>query len=272
MGTKIEWCDETINPIRTKEGGWHCVKSSPGCTNCYAEKINMRFGAKKPYIQRDVELVLNEKALEKPLKWKKPKRIFIQDMSDLFLDGIPYEYQYKTFKMVLRYPQHTFIMLTKHPKNMEYHFRSLDKLPPNLWLGVTAENQEQADKRIPILLQIPAAVRFVSVEPMLGNVDIMRHWYQWGCDGKSSNRITGKLEHIHDERCRRPLDWIIAGGESGPKARPMHLDWAKSLASQCQEANVPIFVKQLHINGKLNKNMAEWPEDLRIREFPNDIT
>ena len=247
MPTKIEYVDESINPIRTKEGGWHCVKTSPGCLNCYAEKINKRFGDGGSYIKGDIELVLNEKALEKPLKWKKPKRIFVQDMSDLFLDSVPYEYQYKTFKMVLRYPQHTFIMLTKHPENMEHHFKPLDFLPPNLWLGVTCENQEQADKRIPILLQIPAAIRFVSVEPMLGAVDLRlnERWCTYG-DGEYHDDCETKADHLH---------LVICGGESGPKARPMHPDWARKVRDDCVGAGVSFFFKQ-------------WGEYITPSQFP----
>lgn len=221
MGTKIEYCDETINPIRTKAGGWYCVKSSPGCNSCYAEKINLRFGDKKPYSKRDIELVLNERALEKPLKWKNPKRIFIQDMSDLFLDGTPYEYQYKTFKMVLRYPQHTFIMLTKHPENMEAHFRPLDKLPPNLWLGITAENQKMFDERWAVLKQIPAAAYMISYEPALGPLVLPPDFLALG-----------------------KRAWLVVGGESGPGARPMHPNWARNVRDQCIEAGVPFFFKQ----------------------------
>jgi protein gp37 len=279
--TKIEYVDESINPIRTKDGGWHCVKSSTGCLNCYAEGINKRFGDGKAYAQRDVKLVLNEKALEKPLKWKKPRRIFIQDMSDLFLpnmdklfpDYIDSKYLCQIIDMIKETPQHTYIMLTKYPEEMKLlfmghyfwheplHFENGEPLK-NLWLGVTAENQEQADKRIPILLQIPAAVRFLSIEPMLGPVDLTKICLiksDGGVNGSKPDITFNALTGWHGG-ANRPektkLDWIIAGGESGPKARPLHPNWARGVRDQCVGANVPFFFKQ----------WGEWKPELQIED------
>jgi protein gp37 len=285
MSTKIEYVDESINPIRTKGGGWHCVKSSAGCSNCYAEKINKRFGDKKTYAKGDIDLVLNVKSLEKPLKWNKPKKIFIQDMSDLFLPGISTmfpdylhsKYLCLIIDLIKETPQHTYLMLTKHPEEMKLLFMGLfgdgpgywheplhfdnGKPLPNLWLGVTAENQEQADKRIPILLQIPAAVRFVSVEPMLGPVDltnvidhvndgvIVDALNRWCCDiGASSHEIPFGL------------DWVIIGAESGPKARKTENHHILHLIQQCSSANVPVFLKQIWVKGNSKPTLVKLPK------------
>lgn len=250
MSTKIEYCDETINPIRTKEGGWYCVKSSPGCLNCYAEKINMRFGDGKPYTKRDVELVLNEKALEKPLKWKKSTRIFIQDMSDLFLpvngeyfNRVQHQAHCRIIDLIKKTPQHTYIMLTKYPGEMSLSFLGVSgagngllngKSLPNLYLGITAENQEMFDKRWAILKQIPAAVYMISYEPALGPLVLPPDFLALG------------------QRA-----WVVVGGESGPRARPMYPDWARGLRDQCVEADVPFFFKR----------WGEWQEVYRFNSY-----
>lgn len=237
MSTKIEYCDETINPIRTREEGWYCVKSSPGCLNCYAEKINKRFGDGHNYAKRDVELVLNEKALEKPLKWKKSKRIFIQDMSDLFLpvngdyfSRVQHQAHCRIVDLIKKTPQHTYIMLTKYPGEMFLSFMGASgtgngllngESLPNLYLGITAENQQMFDKRWAILKQIPAAVYMISYEPALGPLVLPPDFLALG------------------QRA-----WVVVGGESGPRARPMHPDWARGVRDQCVEAGVNFFFKQ----------------------------
>ncbi len=253
MPTKIEYVDESINPIRTKGGGWHCIKTSPGCKNCYAEKINLRFGDKLSYLKlpdRKVELILNQKALEKPLKWKKPKRIFVQDMSDILL--APAWMIDRILEVVGACPQHTFHLLTKRPElydnklygqddNSDYLFRTLGggDYYPNLWLGCSVENQKIADERIPHLLQMGHLYKlWVSVEPMLGPVDLRRwlHSYTrdssqgWPCAwGDSINR-------------KKPF-WVVCGGESGPGARPMSLEWVHQLRDQCLKVGTPFFFK-----------------------------
>lgn len=190
-------------------------------------------------------------ALDEPLKWKKPHRIFVCSMADLFHNDVPFEFIVKVFCVMQLAQYHTFLVLTKRPDRMMQFYQWLNSEGKsawlnavvtiglgekyktswstawpfgNIWLGVTAENQEQADKRIPILLQIPAAKRFVSVEPMLGAVDILKdpRWF-WAGSG---------------------LDWVICGGESGPGARPMHPNWVRILRDQCQAAGVPFLFKQ----------------------------
>lgn len=268
MPTKIPYVDESINPIRTKSGGWHCVKQSTGCLHCYAEKINKRFGDKLAFYDlpnRKVKLILNQKALEKPLHWKRPKKIFVQDMSDLFLDDVPFEFIDRVLEVIIRNHRHKFMVLTKRPKRMREYFHGLientegtyrrvtksvinydrchgaflrlrrKQTINNLWLGVTTENQEMADKRIPTLLQIPAAKRFVSVEPMLGQIQLY---------GKLIGHLNAYPAGGGWFTKSNKLDWVICGGENGPGARPMHPDWVRSIRDQCVEASIPFFFKQ----------------------------
>ena len=244
MPTKIEWCDESINPIRTSTGGWHCVKSTPGCANCYAEDINNRFGDGKPYLKREVEYVLSETALKKPYKWKKPKKIFIQSMSDLFLFGTPADFIFKIIDMINYCPQHIFIILTKYPDNALKFLNDFDiKLPNNVWFGITTENQKTFMARLMYLRRIQAQVKFLSIEPMLSSIELIGNWSQWGCNGKTFNPKTGKHEHYHDEFCRKPFDWIIVGGENCRNARKMHPDWVRYIRDECNRFDVPFFFK-----------------------------
>ncbi len=235
MPTKIEWCQETINPLPG------CSKISEGCKNCYALRMANRFKGTEKYHG----LVENNEwtgrlnywpaDLEKPYHWKKPRRIFINSMGDLFhqwvdVDGQIYD---AIMHMVRRCQQHTFLFLTKRPDKMRWVCERLWKndLPQNAWFGVTAENQKRADERIPVLLQIPVAVRWISVEPMLGPVDISK----WIPDppGEIPFRLDSDV-----------LQWCVVGGESGPGARPMHPDWVRSLRDQCVDAGVPFLFKQ----------------------------
>jgi len=177
--------------------------------------------------------------LDLPLRVKKPTVWAV--WNDLFHESVPDDFICDVFARVSFAKQHTFLILTKRPKSMLSFFNTYESVNwplPNVFLGVTAENQEQADKRIPVLLQIPAAVRFVSVEPMLGTVDITRAMY--GPDPEGMNWF-GFTDGIGYEA---GIQWVICGGESGPGARPMHPDWARSLRDQCQDAFVPFFFKQ----------------------------
>jgi protein gp37 len=251
MPTKIEWATDSWNPIQAKiKGktgrGYHCTKVSPGCDNCYAEATNILRGNGLPFDSRATEFELVTKTLEAPLHCRKPRRVFVQSMSDLFHEMVPFKLIDEVFKIMARCPQHTFMLLTKRPEMMLGYLKWLCGkigpdiselvLPKNVWWGVTAENQEQADKRIPVLLQIPAAVRFVSVEPMLGPVDIKETIVSWKHD---------QLNKVYTEKLGEyTISWVICGGESGHSARPMHPDWARSLRDQCQTAQVPFFFKQ----------------------------
>jgi protein gp37 len=250
MGAKtgIEWTDATWSPIRArvKKGaakiarakgytslvqiaekmaghvGPHCEHKSSGCDHCYAETNNHRClphnGTGLPYDRRSRDLVdpvIDEKVLSQPLSWRKPKLIFIENQSDLFGEWVTDGMLDRVFDVMARCPQHVFQLLTKRPERMLEYLQ--DRAPlANVWLGVSVENQA-VDKRIPLLLQTPTAVRFLSCEPLLGPITL--------------------------EGCER-LDWVICGGGSGPHARPMHPDWAHSLRDQCIAAGVPFFFKQ----------------------------
>lgn len=246
--TKIEWTDKTWNPIRG------CSRVSEGCRNCYAERQAARFrgegeaygglvrmGADGPHWTGEVAFI--ERNLEDPLHWRKPCRVFVNSMSDLFHEKVQDEWLNVLFSNVMEIAtRHTFQILTKRPERMLKYlsWRWGDGRIPmrNIWIGVSVEDQKTADERIPLLLETPAAVRFISYEPALGPIDL---------DSESENGLHALGCGCNE--CRRHgksrgLDWVIVGGESGPGARPMHPDWARSVRDQCQAAEVPFFFKQ----------------------------
>lgn len=246
--SKIEWTDATWNPIRaqrldTGKTGWHCEKVSPACQHCYAETFNGRElpsgGTGLSYkveSRRRVRMLLHD--LQAPLRWKRPRRIFVCSMTDLFGEFVDFELVDAVFGVIEKATWHTFQILTKRPQRMLWyltsgHSRSVERDPiwplPNVHVGVTAENQATANERISVLLQCPAAVRFLSAEPLLGPIDIQAaiNRMPWMIGGGDA-----------------PLHWVIVGGESGHKARPMHPDWVVSLRDQCRAAEVPFFFKQ----------------------------
>ena len=349
MGTTtgIEWTDSTWSPIRARvradaaevaralgyaslvpiaekmagRVGQHCEHVSPGCENCYAERMQHRClpgnGTGLPYDRRSRDLVeafVDEKALGQPLGWRtihkvcvwcedggtrvagkpdgcscerRPRRIFVENQSDLFGEWVTDEMLDRIFAVMALSQQHIFQVLTKRPERMLAYFdpqdcggrlatarvrvrrlavkqQHLSKAaadpyevwpPPNVWLGVSVENQEQADKRIPLLLQTPAAVRFLSAEPLLGPVELDR-WLKvckhWNSSDSLSKppwnppypKYSYKPQALVGAGWKRPIDWVIAGGESGPGARPMHPDWARGLRDQCVATGVPFFFKQ----------------------------
>jgi len=255
MSTKIEWCDETINPLQDKikgksSRGYHCTKISPGCLRCYAEGINNRFGNRLPFDGRKAEFELIQSELEKPLHWKKPRRIFVQSMGDLFHErinnrmidrvfgAIAYDENYPLAGFFDNPTPHTYLILTKRPGRIlaghPEHFARW----PNIWLGVTVCNQEEADEKIPILLQIPAAVRFISFEPLLSRVNAAQY--------------------------AAKLDWAIIGCESGLKRRHTDIEWIEDLKDTFVIYNKPVFIKQAEINGKVVKvpkiDGKEWDQ------------
>lgn len=323
--TSIEWTDETWNPVRG------CALVSAGCANCYAMKQAHRFsgegmpyegltelGPQGPRWTGKIRLV--PEVLDAPLRWKKPRRIFVNSMSDLFHEDVPDEFILKIFAVMLLTPWHTYQVLTKRPDTMRSflttpHYRialtamamnvcegiegtsltlrNIDDghdggfILPNVWLGVSVEDQQTADERIPILLQTSAGVRFVSAEPLLGPV-------QLGCGGELFDYGVGRNQ---DNEPR--IHWVIVGGESGPGARPCDVAWIRSIVEQCKAAAVPCFVKQLgskptyldpdhsiesdgwpdhvrwdtrrvciQLRDKKGGDPAEWPADLRVREYP----
>lgn len=259
MGTGIEWTDETWNPLTG------CTKVSPGCDHCYAKRIHERFHGAGSFDT----VALRPGKLDEPLNWVKPRRVFVNSMSDLFHRDVPDDYIADVFAVMAVTSQHTFQVLTKRHARMRallsdpdfraqvaftvlthsvVHGRSIDHLEQaqpdwwplrNVWLGVSVENQKWADIRIPVLIDTPAEVRFISAEPLLGGVDLCTCY---PC-GVSPANYEGPQEHclIHG---RRTLDWVIAGGESGPGARPMNVEWARALRDQCTAAGVPFHFKQ----------------------------
>jgi len=244
MTTKIEWTDETWNPITG------CTPISEGCQNCYAKRMAKRLKGRYGYPDiGPFDVVYHKNRLTRSLSWKKPRRIFVCSMGDLFHMDVRTNWIYDIFYLMAHLPQHTFIILTKRPERMSYFISKVldkDEWPlKNVWLGVTAENQKRADERIPFLLKIPAAVRFVSIEPILSFIDLTIYEVN---KGKESNFL-------------RNLDWVICGGETGPGARPMKIEWARSLRDQCRLAGVPFFFKKVG-------SKQETPNDLKIREWP----
>lgn len=264
--TKIPWTDESWNPIRYLDG-WHCTKIATGCQNCYAEIINNRFGNHIPYhnLLNFESFHLNNNILEKPLHWRKPRMIFLCSMCDLFHPKVPIGHLTHIFDIIQQCPQHIIQILTKRPQQAlkmmwgrhgeGWRYFGDGDYYENIWFGTSISTQPDADKNIPILLKIPATVRYVSVEPMIERIDISKLF-----DNYYLEHTLGHMTFI---------DWVIIGCESGAKRRPCKLEWVKDLIEQCDAAGVPVFVKQLDINGKCSKKPEEWPEWARRQEYPN---
>lgn len=247
--TKIEWCDRTWNPVTG------CTPVSEGCSNCYAARMSKRLAGRGGYPKEEPfrPATIHHDQLIKPMRMRQTALIFVCSMGDLFHDAVSDEIIARIIGM-MRASNHVFILLTKRPARMKSFFQSCrdsgDHLGwithngnapaayggngiivgspnswplPNLWLGVTAETQARANERIPILLQTPAAVRFVSIEPMLGPMNLVPYLIP-------SSKLRG-------------IEWVICGGETGPGARPLHPNWTRSLRDQCIEADVPYFFK-----------------------------
>ncbi|MFH5231908.1 DUF5131 family protein [Antrihabitans spumae] len=272
--TSIEWTDVTWNPTTG------CTKVSPGCDHCYAETLAERFrGTPGHYYENGFDVQLRPDKLEEPLRWKKPRRVFVNSMSDLFHKDIPDEYIAQVFAVMAVASQHTFQVLTKRHARMrsllssdtfidevfaasvefggESDWATSDWPLPNVWLGVSAENQQWADARIPVLLDTPAAVRFVSAEPLLGPINLCNCYP----GGVSPSTYEGPQEHCNVHG-RAPLAWLIVGGESGRGARPMHPDWARSIRDQCESAGVAFLFKQ----------WGEWEQDVTRYITGNPVT
>jgi protein gp37 len=243
--TSIEWTDASWNPIVG------CTEVSPGCANCYAARLaatrlrhtpqykglaEMHDGKPRwsslPAVGESItKLRFLPERLNEPLERKKPTKYFVCDMGDLFHEDVHGDWIDEVLTVVDRCPQHTFQILTKRAQRMHDLLRHYP-VKPNIWLGVSVENQHFADERIPLLLETPAAVRWISAEPLLGPVDI--------------GAVKVSALYLLEQKWigRGGLDWVVCGGESGPNARPMHPDWARSLSDQCQAAGVPFFFKQ----------------------------
>lgn len=271
--SKIAWCDASWNPIIG------CSKISEGCDHCYAETMARRLGAmgRQEYLEVltashapgnpfykdgwNGKTTLIESRLEQPLGWKRPRRIFVCSMGDFYHQTVQLEWNVEVFRIIERCPHHTFMILTKRPGWMTEHLELRHAVPANAWLGVTVENQEWAVRRLPVLLRTPAVVRWVSLEPLLRPVDITRYLAEW----------TRKKVGDADYRQNIPaLDWVVVGCESGPNRRPCPLAWVEGVVEQCREAAVPVFVKQINLNGRVSRDMTDWPEHLRVRQWPEN--
>lgn len=270
--TNIEWCDKTWNPTAG------CSRVSAGCENCYAERFAARglskshrgltaIGPKGPRWTGEVRLF--PERLEQPLHWRKPRRIFVDSMSDLFHPDIDRRFVAKVFDTMEAYPRHTFQILTKRPGRMRElcakggPLYGYTKSPlPNVHLYVSIENQETADERIPHLLATPAAVRGVSAEPLLEAIYDRR---TDKCRWEKMTRLAVKHEWP-DCWGFEDLDHVIVGGESGPGARPCNVEGIRSIVEQCRAAEVPVFVKQ--DSGPKPGQQGRIPDEFWIKELP----
>ncbi len=264
--TSIEWTDRTWNPVTG------CSHVSAGCRNCYAEKIAERFRGTKAFPD-GFDVTLHPDRLRDPLKWRKPGRIFVNSMSDLFHESVPFDFIDQVFLTMATALDHTFQVLTKRAARMVEYFETSKHRTashdwsritplPNVHLGVSVENQMAAYARIPLLLQIPAAVRFLSCEPLIGRVDLCEYLGMWWNQSMKCFESTGPMFNRGGiEGLSRPgIGWVIAGGESGPGARPMFPDWGRSLRDQCQAAGVPFFFKQWGEWAPYNGGRDSWKE------------
>jgi protein gp37 len=313
IGTTIQWTDATVNPVPG------CRRISEGCGTheggCYAEKMAWRLAHNPatPQYHGTVRMTGNgprwtgkvgwaPSELDKIRAWKKPRRIFVESMGDLFFDEVPREHVDAIFTTMEACPQHTFQVLTKRARRMAAYVTERyagGPVPAHIWLGTSVESQAAADERIPHLLRCNAAVRWLSCEPLLEAVDLNRYLGpQCANCGTYGEDVPGVPDGPDDPSvctdCGGPVtqgvEWIVVGGESGRKARAFDVAWARSLVAQCRAAGVAVFVKQLGANpvGDLGErpepadgkrrlrvlddshggDVSEWPADLNVRQFP----
>jgi protein gp37 len=275
--TKIQWAHYTFNP-------WlGCSKVSPACANCYAEAWAKRSGLVKWGVDAERRRT-SESNWREPLKWNREaknagerRRVFCASLADVFEDREELApWRDDLFELIGETTNLDWLLLTKRPENLDgmlpwtsdHLGEYRERYWPQVWIGTTIENQEQADNRLPHLLGIPAAVRFLSVEPLLGPIDL---------DGRSDPKRVGVQHWDYFKMAKHPIDWIIIGGESGPNARPMNTDNLISLRDQCLSARVPVFIKQMgdRVAAKFGcrdpkgGDPSEWPAEYRIRQFPD---
>jgi protein gp37 len=290
--SKIEWTETTWNVASG------CTKVSAGCDHCYIERTppfrmaGRRFD--KPGVGGTTGVTLRPERLGMPLRWRKPRRVFVNSLADLFHEAVPDQLILDTFAVMALTPRHTYQLLTKRPARMRSMLSRPDfqsevavsaikfgEVPcgpwpmRHVWLGTSVESQQWADIRIPALLGTPAAVRWLSCEPLLGPVNLQPYlprqfereqggYWVYGTDplGTDKRWMSGPA-----------IGWVVLGGESGPGARPMELAWAESLVAQCQSAEIPAFMKQLGSRwGKDHHDINRFPERLRVREYPQAVT
>lgn len=253
QNSKIEWTDHTFNPW------WGCVKVSDGCRECYAETFAKRVGQKVwGPAATTPRRFFADKHWAEPLRWNADAekagvraRVFCASMADVFEDHPEVgPHRERLFSLIEQTPWLDWLLLTKRPQNVVSMAREswAAGFPSNVWMGTSTEHQAAADERIPYLLAIPAAVRFLSAEPLLGPINLERHPHGAQPDPQSG---------VYPAWYSQQIDWVIAGGESGPKARPMHPDWARELRDQCTSAGVAFFFKQ-------------WGEFCHPTQMPDD--
>lgn len=281
--SKIQWTDATWNPTTG------CTQIAAGCAHCYIVTTPPFRIAGRKFVNGSTDIRLHGERLDAPLHWRKPRKVFVNSLSDLFHDEIPDHYIGRVFDTMALSGRHTFQVLTKRPERAaalipalaaRHTTRDGNGWPlRNVWIGTSIANQTDADKNIPALLRTPAKVRFLSVEPLLGPVTF--RWAKWHEYWPEGWRERGETQN-HLDGLRR-IDWVIVGGESGPKARPCNVEWIESVVEECREAGVPVFVKQLGAKPMQNGlplkladrkggDMTEWPRRLRVREFPDGAT
>ncbi len=257
----IEWTDHTFNP-------WMgCTKVSDGCKNCYAETLMDKRYGKVKWGPQGTRIRTSAANWRKPLAWNRQAekegrrfRVFCASLADVFEDKPEvYPWREELFGLIGNTPNLDWLLLTKRPENVDNMFLEIVgpiRLGwedfPNIWIGTSVENQEQYDKRVPELRNVPSAIRFLSMEPLLGPVEFGEH---------VQAEYDPELEHGPYSA----FDWVIVGGESGHGKRPFNADWARLIRDQCQAAGVPFFMKQID-------KIQPIPNDLMIREFPNEVT
>ena len=275
--SKIAWTTHTFNPW------WGCVKVSEGCKHCYAEALAKRTGHHVwgPTAPRRT---FNEKHWHTPLSWNRDAelageraRVFCASMADVFEDNPAIEWERsKLWPLIEATPMLDWLLLTKRPENMNRMVPAswIEGWPANAWALTTVEDDAHA-WRAAALLNVPARVRGLSVEPMIGPVDLtnVRVKHSDGLGFYSVDVLSGETwEDMYVRPAHGPaINWVIIGGESGAGCRPMQIEWVRDLMRQCQDAGVPVFMKQLGGNPNKRDNPDEWPEDLRVREFPKEV-
>lgn len=244
--TGISWTDYTSSPIKPVGKGWMCAKVSEGCTNCYAEALNMRYGNRQAFNSvnlKNTAFRIDENEIKRLVKAPAGSKVFLQDMTDIFNESIPFEFVDRVMDVAAQRPDVTFQILTKRTERaMDYLERSkrFIPLPENVWFGASVERAKHKYRIADLNHGISAAVKFVSFEPLLGDIGVVPFSF---------------------------IDWIIIGGESGPQHRPMKIEWARNLIRQAKEQGVAVWMKQLG-GIRPGGELEDFPEDLRIREFP----
>ena len=237
MGDKsaIEWTEATWNPVTG------CTKVSPGCKNCYAERLALRLRAMgNPRYTKGFDLTLHPDQVDLPLRWRQPRKIFVNSMSDLFHEDVPLEFIQRVFEAMNTAGRHQFQVLTKRAQRLAEVAPDLE-WGPNIWQGVSIESADYCD-RARFLMDVPASVRFLSVEPLLGPIPDLP--------------VQG-------------IDWVIVGGESGPKHRPVHEDWVREIRNRCAEQGVPFFFKQW--GGRTSKSGGNTLDGRQWMEYPRAV-